>query len=153
MNSVRIGDLRRGHDMRDVEVRIKTSRLSDAYRLVGEFDMQAFLIRRRVDRYGLDAHLSTGTNDPEGNFSSVGNQYLFKHSDIFEINQAGSTKNKGWSYSTGEASSTSTFIILPFTSLSISLKSFMASMIQTTLPRSISSPTLMKDGLSGEGLR
>jgi hypothetical protein len=47
----------------------------------------------------------------------------------------GSTKNKGWSYSTGDALSTRIFTIRPETSDSISLKSFMASIMQSTLPR------------------
>ena len=46
-----------------------------------------------------------------------------------------------------------TFTILPFTSLSISLKSFMASIIQTTLPGVTSSPTLAKMGLPGPAWR
>ena len=61
----------------------------------------------------------------------------------------GSTKNKGWSYSTGLALSTSTFTIRPEISDSISLKSFIASMMQTTCPAFISSPTLTSSGLSG----
>jgi hypothetical protein len=79
VDGVRIRDLGGGHDMRNVEVRIKTGRLADTNGFVGEFDVQTFFICRRVDRDGLDAHLATGTNDPESDLSSVGNQYLFKH--------------------------------------------------------------------------
>ena len=51
------------------------------------------------------------------------------------------------------ASSTRIFTTFPFTSLSISLNNFMASIIQTTLPGEISSPTSTKFGLSGPALR
>ena len=47
---------------------------------------------------------------------------------------AGSTKNNGWSYSIGVLSFTNTFTMVPDTSDSISLNSFIASMIHTVSP-------------------
>src|SRR5579859_1905332 len=87
MDGVRVGDLGGSHDMWDIEIGIEAGGLSNTHGFISELDMQAFLIRRGVDRYGLDAHLATGTNDPEGNFSSVGDQYLFKHVVILGFNQ------------------------------------------------------------------
>src|SRR5690606_39573380 len=55
--------------------------------------------------------------------------------------------------STGDESSTSTFTTFPEISDSISLKSFMASIIHRTSPSLIIWPTSTKTGLSGEGLR
>jgi hypothetical protein len=68
-------------------------------------------------------------------------------------NYMGSTKNNGWSYSTGEALSTNIFTIFPDTSDSISLNNFIAYMMQTTLPVPISSPTFTNEGLSGDDER
>src|SRR4051812_39280529 len=85
MNSVRIRDLGGCHYVGDIQVRVETCRLANTYGFVGKPDMQAVLIRRRIDRNGLYTHLTTGTDDPEGDLSSVGNQYLFKHSDYFVV--------------------------------------------------------------------
>ena len=63
----------------------------------------------------------------------------------------GSTKNRGWSYSTGDISSTRTLTILPETSDSISLNNFIASIIQTTSPLLTESPTDLNASLSGDG--
>src|SRR5690606_19690576 len=62
---------------------------------------------------------------------------------------AGSIKNKGWSYSTGEELSTRILTTFPVTSDSISLKSFIASMIQTVCPATMESPTFTKGSESG----
>ena len=62
----------------------------------------------------------------------------------FYISYIGSTKNKGWSYSTGVASSTKTLTIFPLTSDSIWLKSFIASITQTIFPADTSSLYLAK---------
>ncbi len=56
----------------------------------------------------------------------------------------GLLKNKGWSNSTGEESSTNTFTILPEISDSISLNNFIASITQTVVTRIIRSPTSTK---------
>src|SRR6056297_1970330 len=69
----------------------------------------------------------------------------------FKIHYDGSTKNKGWSNSTGEESSTNILTILPETSDSISLKSFIASITQRTSPWLMVLPTSTKGGLSGDG--
>jgi len=65
----------------------------------------------------------------------------------------GSTKNSGWSNSTGLESSTKILTIFPETSDSMSLNSFIASITQRTEPSEMESPTSTKFGLSGEGLR
>src|SRR5690606_4179669 len=121
--------------------------------------------------HALDTHLPASPDDPQGYLPPIGDKDFFKHKSILFLvgpwpsgflvsvdscvrrPYFGSTKNNGWSYSTGWASSTSTLTILPETSDSISLNSFMASMIQTTLPLPISSPTFTKAGLSGPGER
>ena len=61
----------------------------------------------------------------------------------------GSTKNNGCPNSTGEESSTRILTIFPDTSDSISLKSFIASMTQSTSPSAIVCPTSTNNGLSG----
>src|SRR6202012_6038171 len=74
-------------------------------------------------------------------------------SAYLHINYIGSTKNNGWSYSTGDALSTKTFTIRPNISDSISLNNFIASMMQSTEPSFISSPTFTNNGLSGPAER
>jgi hypothetical protein len=95
--------------MWNIQVRIETRRLPDTYRLIGKPHMQAFLIRRRVNRHRLDTHFPAGAYHPQGNFSSIGNQYFFKHAGSLNFSdtagyritpgpgtdQAGSTWNKG----------------------------------------------------------
>ena len=67
------------------------------------------------------------------------------------IGYDGSTKNSGWSNSTGEESSTKILTILPETSDSISLNNFIASITQTVSPNLTIVPTSAKFGFSGDG--
>ena len=58
---------------------------------------------------------------------------------------------RGWSNSTGSASSTKTLTIFPETSDSISLNNFIASITQSVWPTETESPTSTKLSLSGDG--
>ncbi len=95
--------------------------------------------------HGLNAQLAACANNPDGYLAAVGDQYLLKklHYD------SGSIRNNGSSYSTGWAFSTSTFLIKPSASASISFISFMASMMQITCPFLTLSPSSANGAASG----
>ena len=38
--------------------------------------MHGVFIRRGMNGDGLDAHFPTGTNDAQGNFATIGNEYF-----------------------------------------------------------------------------
>jgi hypothetical protein len=41
--------------------------------------MQAVFIRRTINSHRFDTHFLTGAYDTQGNLSTVGDQYFFKH--------------------------------------------------------------------------
>src|SRR6185437_1598421 len=122
----------RGHDAGYIQVRLCTWRRTDTYRFVCETHMQAVAVSGAIYRNGFYIHLLAGTDNAEGNFTAVSYKNLIKHNFLMASNY--STRNKGWSYSTGDISSTRILTTVPSTSDSISLKSFMASITQTTCP-------------------
>ena len=55
MNGVRTGDLRRGDDARDIEIRLARRRRPDANVVIGKADVKRLAIGFGIDRDGLDA--------------------------------------------------------------------------------------------------
>jgi hypothetical protein len=45
--------------------------------------VEGFFIGGGVNGYRFYAHFFTGTDDAEGNFSAIGNEYFFKHKLVF----------------------------------------------------------------------
>ncbi len=66
-------------DRLSVEVALRRSLPAQGKSLVGEADMEGVAIEFAVDRNGLDAQLSGGPDDPDGDLSTVGDQDLGKH--------------------------------------------------------------------------
>src|SRR5690606_523632 len=79
MDGIGIVDLRRSDVVGNLQIGIVACRWPDADRLVRKAHMQALRIRSGVVRNGLDPHFLTGTHDAKGTFSSILNQYFFKH--------------------------------------------------------------------------
>lgn len=79
MYCICIGNFYRRHDARHIEVAFCGSWWPDANCLVGKAYMQAVTVGCRINRHRFDAHFLAGSNDPEGNFPPIRDEYFFKH--------------------------------------------------------------------------
>jgi hypothetical protein len=79
MYSVGVGDLRRAHDVRNIQVGVATRRLSNANGLIGKTNVQAVFISSGINGNRFDAHVLAGANHPQCNLSSIGDHYFFEH--------------------------------------------------------------------------
>ena len=79
MDRVGVGDLRSSNDPIRVEVTLACDGFADADRLIGQFDVARIPIGLGVDRDGFDTEGLAGTNDPQGNLSSIGDQDPTEH--------------------------------------------------------------------------
>ena len=135
---------------------------------ISDFNQRKVYIANIVDKFkqventtnDIKIFLDSSIVDPEEIYSDLKlkvkdlrskNQKINNFRSLIFNYYEGSTKNKGWSYSTGEASSTKILTILPETSASIWLNNFIASMTQTTESFFTSLPTFTKASLSGDG--
>ena len=66
-------------DGRGVQVGLGARVPSERIGLVGQPHMEGISIGIGVHRHRLDAHLTSGTNDADGNFAAVGDQDLLQH--------------------------------------------------------------------------
>ena len=72
MDGVRIGDLCGCDDVGNLQVAFATGGGPDTNRFVRKTNVQAFFVGLRIDRYGLNAHFFTGSDDPQGNLPTIG---------------------------------------------------------------------------------
>jgi len=79
VDGVGVGDLRRGDDRADLEVRVDVLRRADADVLVGEADVQRVAVGGRVDRHRLDAELAAGPDDPQRDLAAIGDEDFPEH--------------------------------------------------------------------------
>jgi hypothetical protein len=79
MNHIHIGDLRRADDAVNTQVTFRRRRLADANRLVRHLHMHRIGVHLRINGDGADVQLLAGANNPNRNFSAIGNQNFFKH--------------------------------------------------------------------------
>lgn len=80
MDGLRTGDLGGRDDIGDVEVRERGRRRADADALVCHLDSARVTICLRVHDDALDAELMCGTHDAQGDFATIGDENLVKHS-------------------------------------------------------------------------
>jgi hypothetical protein len=73
------GALCGGHELFNVEVALGRLGLPEKHGFIRLQDMQAKGIGLGIDGDSENPHFLTGPDDPEGDFSSVGNQYFFEH--------------------------------------------------------------------------
>jgi hypothetical protein len=85
MDGIGIGDFGGSHDAGNVQVRVFGLRWAYANSFIGKPDVKAVSIGSRIDGHGLDAHLTTGTDNPKRYFSSVGYKNFFKHNFRCEV--------------------------------------------------------------------
>jgi len=84
VDGVDVGDLGGRDDTIFAEVRILARARPDADGFVGELHVQRLLVGLGVDRDGLDAQLSAGTNDAKGDFAAIGDEDLV-HARVFAL--------------------------------------------------------------------
>ena len=63
----------------DIEIAFLRLRRSDAVCFIGNLRMKRLFVRFRIHRNTDNAKIAAGANDAHGNFASIGNQYLCKH--------------------------------------------------------------------------
>ncbi len=92
------GNLCRGDDRRNVQVGIGGKGRADADGFVRQGQVHQFAVGGGMHRDGLDAQLLAGSQDPQGDFTAVCDQYFFQHRWLSAVQ---TMVNSGWSYSTG----------------------------------------------------
>jgi hypothetical protein len=143
-------------------------------------DMERIDIRFRVNRQRANAQLLASANNPQRNFSAIGDQNFFKHRNVLRqplrLLQASAslaespawadrpcvcptirfrycdhrTRKRTCPNCTGLPFSTPTSAMTPFVSALISFITFMASMMQTTVSSVTCAPTSTNGAASGE---
>ncbi len=144
MDGVGAGDLAGGEQGRNVEIGVARRRRADAHQFVGQLHMHGFGVGGRMDGDGGDSQLLRRAQDAEGDFAAIGDKDFFEHQEI---------TSRGWSYSTGWASSTRMAVTVPVLCATMSLKVFIASISNTFWPVETCAPISMKGLASGLGRR
>ena len=62
-----------------VQVALGRGLAAECVGLVGETNVQRVAVEFRIDRDGLDPHLSGGPNDSDGDLSTVGDEDFLEH--------------------------------------------------------------------------
>src|SRR5450830_252312 len=149
------GHFRGRDDGRDVQVGLGGRRRADAHGFVRQAQVHQLLVGIGVDGDGLDPQFLAGAQDPQCNFTAVGDQDYFQLRRIRHrwLSALQTMVNSGWSYSTGWPSSTRIDSITPLVSASMWFIIFMASTMHRVSPFFTLWPTSTKDGAAGEDLR
>ena len=162
MDGVHVGDFCGRDESVDSQIAVGRGAVSDADGLVGNLDMHRVGVRLGIDGHRFDVHLAAGADDAHGDFTTVGDQDLFKHDRYRNIPvpdsttsslpgigsiseqaageppiQSGRILNRTWPNSTGLPFSATMDVMMPRASALISFMTFMASKMQTT----VSGPT------------
>ena len=82
VDAVGFGDFGSSNEGGNVEVALCGCGRADAHGFVSEFDVQAVFVGFRMDGDGGDAHFTAGTQDAQGDFAPVGDQYFFQHDNL-----------------------------------------------------------------------
>jgi hypothetical protein len=80
MNGVRTGDFGRAQDIGDIPIAQHAVGGPHAYPFISRTGVQAMDIGFRMNGDGFNPEFLTGSDDPEGDFTPICNQYFFKHS-------------------------------------------------------------------------
>jgi hypothetical protein len=78
VNGIGIRDLCRGHQVWYVQIGIDTGGTTNANSLIREFHVKAVFIGSGINRNGLDTHLPTGSDDPQRDLTTIGDQYFLE---------------------------------------------------------------------------
>src|SRR5690606_28556940 len=142
-----IGDFGGRNNGRHVQVAFARRRRPDAHGFIGKAHVLGIAVGLGMHDHRLDAEFAAGALDAQRDLAAIGDQDLFKH----RCNQP--MTNSGWPYSTGSPFSTRISLMTPDLSASISLSSFMASMMHRGSPSLTDWPTSTKGAAPGLGAR
>ena len=78
MDGTGIGDFGGGNEVGDVEVRKAAGGRTNADGFVSKANVEAIFVGSGVNGDSGDTHFTAGPDDAEGNFSSVGDEYLIE---------------------------------------------------------------------------
>ena len=79
MNRVHVSNFGGADYGGNVEITLGQLRRSNADGFIGKTHMQRISVGIAVDRHRADAELLAGANDPQSDFTTIGNQDLFEH--------------------------------------------------------------------------
>ena len=79
MDRVGAGDLGRGDEARNVEIRLARRRGADADVVVGEAHVQRLAVGLGIDGDRLNAELAAGADDAQRDLAAIGDQNFLKH--------------------------------------------------------------------------
>jgi hypothetical protein len=82
MNCIHVGNFRGADDSIRAQIAICTLGAADANGFIGKLHMQGLNIGFGIDGQGLDTHFATRANNPECDFTAVGDENLLNHADI-----------------------------------------------------------------------
>ena len=72
VNGLHVADFRGADHPIDLQIALIRLGRTDAVGLVGQLEVLSAAIRLTVDGHGLDAHLTAGAHDAQGDLSAVG---------------------------------------------------------------------------------
>ena len=130
-----------------VEIALRGRGWSDADRGIRPFDVDRVAIGFGMDHDRPQAEAATGPLDAKCDLAAIGDQDGFEHASLQVMRISGCPASTRVSGATRIASR------IPSWSARISLKVFIASITQTTVPALIASPTTTKGGWFGPGQR
>ncbi len=79
MDGVRPGDFRRRNNAGHVQIALGTARRPNAHRLIGKADVEGIAVGLGIDGDRADTQLFAGTNHPQGDFTTIGDQDFLEH--------------------------------------------------------------------------
>ena len=82
MDGIHVGDLCCADDAVNAQITFRRRRLADANRLVRHLHVHRVGVRFRINRHGADVQLLAGANDPNRDFTAIGDQNFFKHGAV-----------------------------------------------------------------------
>jgi hypothetical protein len=79
MDGIHVGDLSRADDAAHLEVTLRARIRANADGLIREMDVHGVSVCLRINGDGFDIEFLARTDDPEGNFATVGYEDFFEH--------------------------------------------------------------------------
>src|SRR5437667_8388940 len=98
VNRIHVGNFGRTYHCRNIKIALGKLRRPNADRFIGKTNVQRIPVSVAVNGDRADAKLLAGTNDPQCNFASIGNQDLFEHEysawSLLEDQASGSPRDR-----------------------------------------------------------
>ena len=79
VDRLNVADLGRADHPIDLQIAVRRLGRADAKHLVGQFQVGGAAVRLAEDAHRFDAQLATGAEDPQSDFTTVGNQNTLEH--------------------------------------------------------------------------